>query len=132
MLQPLDESRRRVRPAPSPSSPGRIPPHNLEAEESLLGAMLLSRDAIAVAVERCVAEDFYKPSHAHIFSAITALYSRGEPADAVTVAEELRRAGVLEETGARPPSSPCSRTPRPSRALAATAGSWRSTLSSGA
>jgi len=99
MLQPLDESRRRVRPAPSPSSPGRIPPHNLEAEESLLGAMLLSRDAIAVAVERCVAEDFYKPSHAHIFSAITALYSRGEPADAVTVAEELRRAGVLEETG---------------------------------
>ncbi|HUZ18963.1 MAG TPA: replicative DNA helicase [Acidimicrobiales bacterium] len=99
MLQPLDESRRRVRPAPGPSSPGRVPPHNLEAEESLLGAMLLSRDAIAVAVERCAPEDFYKPSHAHIFSAITSLYARGEPADAVTVAEELRRAGVLEETG---------------------------------
>ncbi len=101
MLQPLDESRRRVR-APlqrAESGPGRIPPHSLEAEESLLGAMLLSRDAIAVAVERCSASDFYKPSHAQVFQAVTTLYAQGEPADAVTVAEELRRAGTLEEAG---------------------------------
>ncbi len=78
---------------------GRVPPHNLEAEESLLGAMLLSRDAIATALERCSAADFYRPSHAQIFHAVTTLYAQGEPADAVTVAEELRRAGALEEVG---------------------------------
>ena len=97
MLQPFDDSRRRAR--PNASGAARIPPHNLEAEESLLGAMLLSRDAIAIALERCSATDFYKPSHAHVFQAITSLYSSGEPADAVTVADELRRAGTLEEVG---------------------------------
>jgi replicative DNA helicase len=61
--------------------------------------MLLSRDAIAVAVEEVSADDFYKPSHAHVFDAVTALYSRGEPADAVTVAEEMRRRGSLEASG---------------------------------
>ncbi|MGO8877396.1 MAG: replicative DNA helicase [Acidimicrobiales bacterium] len=81
------------------SSIARIAPHSFEAEESLLGAMLLSRDAIAVAVEEVSADDFYKPSHAHIFSAVTALYARGEPADAVTVAEEMRRHGTLEASG---------------------------------
>jgi replicative DNA helicase len=78
---------------------GRVPPHSLEAEESLLGAMLLSRDAIAVAVEQVSADDFYKPSHAHVFEAITSLYARGEPVDPVTVAEEMRRAGTLETSG---------------------------------
>ena len=65
----------------------------------MLGAMLLSRDAIAVVVEQVSAEDFYKPSHAHIFAAITSLYARGEPADYVTVPEELRRVGVLDASG---------------------------------
>jgi len=78
---------------------GRVPPHNLDAEESLLGAMLLSRDAIAAALESCVAEDFYKPAHGHVFSAIMSLYTRGEPADPVTVADELRRAGLLDAVG---------------------------------
>ncbi len=77
----------------------RIPPHSFEAEESLLGAMLLSRDAIAVAVEDVGADDFYRPSHGHIFAAITSLYGRGEPADAVTVAEEMRRLGTLDPSG---------------------------------
>ena len=76
-----------------------MPPHNLEAEESLLGAMLLSRDAIASAVEACSADDFYKPAHGHIFEAITSLYGQGEPADPVTVADELRRADLLEAIG---------------------------------
>jgi len=77
----------------------RVPPHNLEAEESLLGAMLLSRDAIADAVETARTEHFYRPAHAHIFEAISSLYAAGDPADPVTVAEELDHAGVLESVG---------------------------------
>ena len=77
----------------------RVPPHNLQAEESLLGAMLLSKDAIASAVETVGVEDFYKPAHGHIFDAITSLYGAGEPSDSVTVAEELRRAGLLDAIG---------------------------------
>lgn len=61
--------------------------------------MLLSRDAIASALERCKAEDFYKPTHGHIFSAITSLYTRGEAADPVTVVDELRRSGLLQDVG---------------------------------
>ncbi len=94
MVQAIEDARRRARPVT-----GRIPPHNLDAEQSLLGAMLLSRDAIAAAVETCSADDFYKPAHAHIFDAVTTLYSRGEPADPVTVADELSRAGLLDAAG---------------------------------
>ena len=61
--------------------------------------MLLSRDAIAAAVEICGAADFYKPAHGHVFEAITSLYSQGEPADPVTVADELRRADLLDAIG---------------------------------
>jgi replicative DNA helicase len=80
----------------------RIPPHNLEAEESLLGAMMLSREAITAAVEaRLEAGDFYKPAHGSIFEAAYGLHSRGEPVDPVTVAEELRRSSQLEQLGGR-------------------------------
>jgi len=61
--------------------------------------MLLSRDAIAVAMETCQPSDFYKSTHGHIFEAITSLYGRGEPADWVTVTEELRRRELLETIG---------------------------------
>ena len=84
---------------PAHTPVGRVPPHNLDAEASLLGAMLLSRDAIADALEVVVAEHFYKPSHAHVFEAICGLYSSGEPADPVTVAEALTRAGLLDQIG---------------------------------
>ena len=77
----------------------RVPPHNLQAEESLLGAMLLSRDAIAAAVEVVSADDFYKPVHGHVYDAITALFGQGEPVDPVTVADQLRRAGLLDAVG---------------------------------
>ena len=89
---------RAFRPTGRPSV-GRVPPHNLDAESSLLGAMLLSRDAIADALEVVVAEHFYKPSHAHVFEAICGLYASGEPADPVTVAEALTRAGLLDQIG---------------------------------
>lgn len=84
----------------SPSGPApRVPPHDLQAEASLLGAMLLSREAISVASEMLSGDDFYKPAHAHVFEAICSLTASGEPADPVTVADELRRAGVLEAIG---------------------------------
>ncbi len=79
---------------------GRVPPHNVEAEASLLGALLLSPDAIASVAELGVGpDDFYKPAHQFIYDAVRTLVSSGEPADAVTVADELRRAGVLEDIG---------------------------------
>jgi replicative DNA helicase len=77
----------------------RVPPHNITAEASLLGAMLLSRDAIADAIEIVRPEHFYKPAHAHIFDAIVTLYGAGEPVDPVTVAEVLDRAALLESLG---------------------------------
>jgi replicative DNA helicase len=92
MVQSIDDIRRRQQGA-------RVPPHSIQAEESLLGAMLLSRDAIAAAVETVAADDFYKPAHGHIYDAITALFGQGEPADPVTVAEQLRRAGLLDSIG---------------------------------
>ncbi|HIM66469.1 MAG TPA: replicative DNA helicase, partial [Acidimicrobiia bacterium] len=76
-----------------------MPPQNIDAEASLLGAMLLSRDAIADALEIVSAEHFYKPSHGHVFDAICGLYASGEPADSVTVAEALSRAGLLQGIG---------------------------------
>ena len=75
MAQALDEPRvNRLQ-----AAGGRVPPHNLDAEESLLGAMLLSRDAIASALECCVAEDFYKPAHGHIYSSVTVTASMASP-----------------------------------------------------
>lgn len=94
MVQSLDDARRRSRPAAA-----RVPPHDLTAEESLLGAMLLSRDAIATAVETCQPDQFYKPAHGHIFEAVESLYGQGEPVDPVTVADELRRADLLDAVG---------------------------------
>ncbi len=77
-----------------------MPPHNLAAEESLLGALLLSRDAIsAVAELHLNASDFYKPAHQHVFEAIRSLAAVGEPVDAVTVADELRRNDLLDAVG---------------------------------
>ncbi|MGH9124997.1 MAG: replicative DNA helicase [Acidimicrobiales bacterium] len=107
MVQSLDDARRRhgARSGSSGSSgsgtgsAGRVPPNNLQAEESLLGAMLLSRDAIAAAVETCATDDFYKPAYGHVFDAICSLYAQGEPADPVTVADELRRVDLLDAIG---------------------------------
>jgi replicative DNA helicase len=77
----------------------RVPPHDLQAEESLLGAMMLDSQAIAAATGVVRSDDFYKPAHAHIFDAIHALYAVGEAVDPVTVADELRRNGLLDAVG---------------------------------
>ncbi|MDA8310247.1 MAG: replicative DNA helicase [Actinomycetota bacterium] len=77
----------------------RVPLHDVDAEESLLGAMLLSNDAVAAGIETCSAGDFYKPAHGHIFSAIVSLFEAGEPVDAVAAAAELRRRGLLVQLG---------------------------------
>ncbi len=77
----------------------RTPPHNLDAEESLLGAMLLRSQAISDAIQLVRSGDFYKPAHGHIFEAICSLYGAGEPVDPVTVAEELKRADLLDAIG---------------------------------
>ncbi len=96
-----DEGSRRFS-GPSSSSPSgidRVPPHNLQAEEAVLGAMLLSREAIADAIEVVEVDHFYRPAHGHVFEAILSLYGAGEPVDAVTVSEELVRAGMLDAVG---------------------------------
>ena len=77
----------------------RVPPHNLEAEESVLGSMMLSGEAIASVVETLKAEDFYRPAHRRIFESILGIYARGEPIDAITTVEELKRHHEIEDVG---------------------------------
>jgi len=76
-----------------------VPPHNVEAEESVLGSVMLSPDAANIAFEKLQAEDFYKPAHQAIFEAVAALFDGNQPIDAVTVADRLRRTGELERVG---------------------------------
>ncbi|GAA0916662.1 replicative DNA helicase [Nonomuraea longicatena] len=77
----------------------RTPPSNIEAEQSVLGGMLLSKDAIADVVEILRADDFYRPAHQMVYDVITDLYGRGEPADAVTVFDELQKRGEMARVG---------------------------------
>jgi replicative DNA helicase len=88
---------------PSPSEDfGRQPPQDAAAEQAVLGGMLLSKDAIADVLERLRPGDFYRPAHQNVYDAILDLYGRGEPADAVTVAAELDRRGLLRRIGGAP------------------------------
>ena len=77
----------------------RTMPHDDVAEQSVLGGMLLSKDAIADVVESLRASDFYKPAHETIYEAILSLYGHGSPADAITVADELKKRGELTRVG---------------------------------
>jgi len=76
-----------------------VPPQDIVAEQSVLGAMLLSKDAIADVIESLREVDFYKPAHATIYGAILDIYGRGEPADAITVANYLSKSGALGNVG---------------------------------
>jgi replicative DNA helicase len=90
-------------PSGPPDGPGeafdRTPPQDVLAEQSVLGGMMLSKDAIADVVELLRGADFYRPAHETVFEAILDLYGRGEPADAVTVADELTKRGDLTRIG---------------------------------
>lgn len=77
----------------------RVPPHSLEAEQSVLGAILLDRDALLQVAEVLRVEDFYREAHRLIYSACLDLEARGEAVDLLTVTEELRRRGELEAVG---------------------------------
>jgi replicative DNA helicase len=88
--------------APPPAGLDRQPPQDLAAEQSVLGGMLLSKDAIADVVEVLRSADFYRPAHQIIYDCILDLYGRGEPADAVMVAAELDRRGESRRVGGAP------------------------------
>jgi replicative DNA helicase len=77
----------------------RVPPQNVEAEESVLGAMMLSSEAIADVVEILQPEDFYRSSNARIYESLRGLYATGEPVDIVTAVEVLKRQGTLDDIG---------------------------------
>jgi replicative DNA helicase len=77
----------------------RTPPHDLLAEQSAIGGMLLSKDAVADVIESVRAIDFYMPRHEIIFDAILSLYSHGEPTDVITVTDELMKTGELSRAG---------------------------------
>ncbi|BBZ65154.1 replicative DNA helicase [Mycolicibacterium insubricum] len=87
---------------PSSEDFGRQPPQDMVAEQSVLGGMLLSKDAIADVLEKLRPGDFYRPAHQSIYDAVLDLYGRGEPADAVTVSAELDRRGLLRRIGGAP------------------------------
>jgi replicative DNA helicase len=78
-----------------------VPPQNLEAEESVLGAMMISPGAIGAVSETLDASDFYRESHAKIYRAALALYAKGEPVDAITLVDMLEERGELEDVGGR-------------------------------
>jgi len=77
----------------------RLPPQDLEAERSVLGAMLLSAEAMADVVEILDAEDFYRSAHGKIYAAVRGLFGHGEPVDVITAVDSLRRSGLLDEVG---------------------------------
>ena len=91
-----------LHPAEETRGPDRTPPNDVAAEQSVIGAMLLSKDAIADVVEVLREGDFYRPAHAAIYGMILDLYGRGEPADAVTVAAELTKSGDIGRIGGAP------------------------------
>jgi replicative DNA helicase len=88
-------------PGNDPSS-GRVPPQDMAAEQSVLGAMLISKNAIDPANDILQGRDFYRPAHELIFDIIVDLANRGEPADAITVAAELQRRGEIGRVGGAP------------------------------
>ena len=77
----------------------RIPPHSIEAEQSVIGSMIMDHDAVIVASEILRPDDFYRPDHAQIYAAIMELYTTGNPIDLITIQDKLVQKGVLEQIG---------------------------------
>ena len=78
---------------------GRIPPQNIEAEQGVLGCMLLDQSAVYAAVNILKGSDFYRKDHEEIYNAMLALFMDSQPIDVITVADKLKARGVQEETG---------------------------------
>lgn len=77
----------------------RVPPHNVEAEQAVLGAMLIKKEAIAEAIEILRPDDFYRDAHRIVFEAMLELFQKNEPVDIVTVTEQLKKNDLLEKAG---------------------------------
>jgi replicative DNA helicase len=92
----------RIRSVETGAEAARVPPHDLDAERAVIGAMLVSETAVAVVAERLAAEDFYSEVHRIIYGAMMRLYSRGEPIDQLTLTNELRSVNEFERIGGRP------------------------------
>lgn len=78
---------------------GKLPPQNIEAEQSLLGSLLIDKDAIVKVAEWLQASHFYRESHGEVYNAIVSLYEKREPADIVTLTDELKLRGTYEMVG---------------------------------
>jgi len=96
------ERRGRMRSVETGAEATRVPPHDLDAERAVIGAMLVSETAVAAVAERLAAEDFYSEVHRIIYGAMMRLYSRGEPIDQLTLTNELRSVNEFERIGGRP------------------------------
>jgi len=82
-------------------SPGHLPPHNLEAEQSVLGAMVVNPSSIPVIVDVITEHDFYRETHRLIFKSILTMFDRGDEVDVITLSAELDRQGILDRVGGR-------------------------------
>jgi replicative DNA helicase len=96
------ERRGRMRSVETGAEAARVPPHDLDAERAVIGAMLVSETAVAAVAERLAAEDFYSEVHRIIYGAMMRLYARGEPIDQLTLTNELRSVNEFERIGGRP------------------------------
>ena len=96
------ERRGRMRSVETGAEAARVPPHDLDAERAVIGAMLVSETAVAAVAERLAADDFYSEVHRIIYGAMMRLYSRGDPIDQLTLTNELRSVNEFERIGGRP------------------------------
>lgn len=99
MTEDRGAQRTRSRPPGREPNPDRTPPHNLRAEEAILGAALLSRAALEILATKLTPGDFYSPGNGHVAQALTRAFVEGWPADPVTIADELGRSGLLDQAG---------------------------------
>ena len=82
-----------------PNIPDRVPPQNIEAEQSVIGAMLIDKNAVSLVTEKLAPEDFYRQAHKVIYSAMLTLHSKNEPIDMVTLIDELKKMNKLDDVG---------------------------------
>ena len=102
---------------------GHVPPHDLDAEEHILGALMLPRCPVEAVTEAVGTDDFYRPEFGTIFMVAVEMFERGDPVEPLTVAAELEARGVLTQVGVRRGSTSSRRSSRPPRTRPTTPGS---------